>query len=108
MKHVPYKAATQTSDGNKEYYYCESCGKWFWDAEGVNEITNKSEVIIPRTGSASSTGSTVSTGNNPSVRTTATPGTGDDTPSGFYLAMMAIAALGLILILTQRFRKDTH
>ena len=31
-------AATCTEDGSSEYYYCDVCGKYFSDAQGVNEI----------------------------------------------------------------------
>lgn len=47
---VPYKAPTATEDGNKAYYVCERCGKWFEDATGKVEITDHSSVIIPATG----------------------------------------------------------
>ena len=50
MTHVEYKAPTATEDGNKEYYICNDCHKWFWDATGNALITDHSEVIIPATG----------------------------------------------------------
>ena len=43
---VPAKAATCTEAGNKEYWECKTCGNFYWDADGKNEITNKNEVII--------------------------------------------------------------
>ena len=33
--------------GNTEYYTCSGCDKWFEDADGKNEITDHSSVIIP-------------------------------------------------------------
>ena len=39
--------ATCEEDGKKAYYVCDDCGKWFWDAEGAVEITDKNSVVIP-------------------------------------------------------------
>ncbi len=38
LKKFAAKAATETSEGNKEYYYCDKCKKYFSDAEGKNEV----------------------------------------------------------------------
>ena len=50
LSNVPAKDATCTEEGNKAYYICDSCDKWFEDAEGKSEITDKTSVIIPATG----------------------------------------------------------
>ena len=42
---VEAKKATETTDGNIEYYICNSCGKLYKDAEGKTEITLKDTVI---------------------------------------------------------------
>ena len=47
---VPAKDATCTEEGNKAYYICDGCDKWFEDAEGTSEITDKTSVIIPASG----------------------------------------------------------
>lgn len=39
------KAATCTEAGNKEYYTCATCGKFFSDKDGKNEIAKDSWVI---------------------------------------------------------------
>ena len=44
---VPAKEATSTETGNTEYYVCEDCQRWFEDANGETEITDKDSVIIP-------------------------------------------------------------
>ena len=44
---VPAKDVTCTEEGNKAYYICDGCDKWFEDAEGKSEITDKTSVIIP-------------------------------------------------------------
>lgn len=38
-------AATESKEGNKEYYRCKECGKLFEDAQGTREITRESTVI---------------------------------------------------------------
>lgn len=38
LKHIPAKAATKTTEGNIEYWYCEGCGKYFSDKDGTKEI----------------------------------------------------------------------
>ncbi|MGN0543849.1 MAG: hypothetical protein ACI4JG_10420 [Acutalibacteraceae bacterium] len=48
---VEAKPATATEDGNKEYYTCDGCDKWFEDENGTTEITDKSSVTVPATGS---------------------------------------------------------
>ena len=50
LSNVPAKDSTCTEEGNKAYYICDSCDKWFEDAEGKSEITDKTSVIIPATG----------------------------------------------------------
>lgn len=47
---MPAKDATCTEDGNKAYYVCGGCGKWFLDAAGTQEITNHDSVVIPAAG----------------------------------------------------------
>jgi hypothetical protein len=47
LKYVPATAATKENPGNKSYYVCK-CGKYFADAEGKVEITDKNSVIIPK------------------------------------------------------------
>lgn len=38
LEKVPAKAATVTETGNKEYWHCLDCGKYFADENGTNEI----------------------------------------------------------------------
>ena len=45
MVHTPKKDATCTVDGNIEYWYCETCGKYFSDANGDTEIAKDSWII---------------------------------------------------------------
>ena len=47
---VPAKAPTCTEKGNTAYYTCDGCDKWFEDAAGASEITDKTSVILAATG----------------------------------------------------------
>ena len=46
MAHTAAKEATCTEEGNREYWYCDQCEKYFSDAEGLTEI-DPSDVVIP-------------------------------------------------------------
>ena len=52
MIHYPAVEPTEISEGQKEYYVCSGCGKWFEDAEGKKEIKDHASVIIPALGKA--------------------------------------------------------
>ena len=62
LKHFPAKAATKTTEGNIEYWYCEGCGKYFSDRDGTQEIKKADTVTAklkddpksPQTGDTSS------------------------------------------------------
>ena len=62
LKHSPAKAATKTTEGNIEYWYCEGCGKYFSDRDGTKEIKKADTVTAklkddpksPQTGDTSS------------------------------------------------------
>ena len=62
LKHFPAKAATKTTEGNIEYWYCEGCGKYFSDRDGTKEIKKADTVTAklkddpksPQTGDTSS------------------------------------------------------
>lgn len=45
MVHTPKKDATCTADENEEYWTCETCGKYFSDANGNTEIAKDSWII---------------------------------------------------------------
>ena len=47
---VPAKAPTCTEKGNTAYYTCDGCDKWFEDATGASEITDKTSVVLTATG----------------------------------------------------------
>ena len=38
LKHFPAKAATKTTEGNIEYWYCDGCGKYYSGKDGTKKI----------------------------------------------------------------------
>ena len=50
MTPVAANPATCTTDGNKAYYVCSGCSKWYADAAGNEEITDHSSVVIGHLG----------------------------------------------------------
>ena len=61
LKHFPETAATKTTEGNIEYWYCEGCGKYYSDKDGTKEIKKadtvtaklKDDSKLPQTGDIS-------------------------------------------------------
>ena len=61
LKHIPAKAATKTTEGNIEYWYCDGCGKYYSDKDGTKEIKKADTVTAklkddsksPQTGDSS-------------------------------------------------------
>lgn len=47
LKHFPAKAATKTTEGNIEYWYCDGCGKYYSDKDGTKEI-KKADIITTK------------------------------------------------------------
>lgn len=50
LAHISFSYPTCTEKGFKEHYECGDCGKYFWDENGKNEITDKSEVVLDPAG----------------------------------------------------------
>ncbi len=57
IEYVPYKAATETEDGNYEYWHCTECHAIFTDAE-LTQLSNIKNVTIPA-GSVADTGDVI-------------------------------------------------
>ena len=61
LKHFLATAATKTTEGNIEYWYCEGCGKYYSDKDGTKEIKKadtvtaklKDDSKLPQTGDTS-------------------------------------------------------
>ena len=58
LKHIDAKAATKTSEGNIEYWYCDGCNKYYKDAKATQEITKAQTVTakLPDDSKSSQTG----------------------------------------------------
>ena len=89
MKHIEAKAATKTSEGNIEYWYCEGCGKYYKDAKATQEIA-KEQTVTAKLPSDNNTSTGGSTGNNnkPSSNATTSPQTGDNSNLTLWIALM--------------------
>lgn len=92
LKHFPTKAATKTTEGNIEYWYCEGCGKYFSDKGGTKEIKKADTVTEKLKG-----GSTTAKQEDGSK----SPGTGDTSSLALWLALLFVsggAAIGTTVV----------
>ena len=83
LKHFPAKAATKTTEGNIEYWYCEGCGKYFSDKDGTKEIKKADTVTAKLKDDPKS------------------PQTGDTSGSALWIALLLVsggAAIGTTVV----------
>ena len=83
LKHFPAKAATKTTEGNIEYWYCEGCGKYFSDKDGTKEIKKADTVTAKLKDDPKS------------------PQTGDTCSSALWIALLLVsggAAIGTTVV----------
>lgn len=45
MKHIADRMPTCTTDGNFEHWFCEDCGKLFWDAHGMQSVNDRQDLV---------------------------------------------------------------
>ena len=57
LNHIPAKAATKTTEGNIEYWYCDGCGKYYSDKDGTKEI-KKADTVTAKLPKSPPTGDT--------------------------------------------------
>lgn len=106
LKHIEAKAATKTSEGNIEYWYCEGCGKYYKDAKATQEIT-KEQTVTAKLPSDNNTSAGGSTGNNnkPSSNATTLPQTGDTSNPALLVVLMLVsgsAAIGTAVVASKK------
>lgn len=89
LKHVEAKAATNSEDGNIEYWYCSACGKYYSDAQAAHEIA-KEETVIAKLVKVS----------DQEIKNL--PKTGDDSRVMLWLALLAVSGGLLAQILVNR------
>ena len=83
LKHFPAKAATKTTEGNIEHWYCEGCGKYFSDRDGTKEIKKADTVTAKLKDDPKS------------------PQTGDTCSSALWIALLLVsggAAIGTTVV----------
>ena len=87
------KAATATEAGNKEYWYCPVCGKYFSDEALTKEIS-KEDIIIPATGTTSSKPEDTSKPGDPTSSNSENsnrPQTGETSQFTLWVALLVLA-----------------
>lgn len=89
LKHVEAKAATNSEDGNIEYWYCSTCGRYYSDAQAAHEIA-KEETVIEKLAKVS----------DQEIKNL--PRTGDDSRVMLWLALLAVSGGLLAQILVSR------
>ena len=96
LKRFPATAATKTSEGNIEYWYCEGCGKYYKDAAATQEIT-KEQTVTTKLPSDNNTSAGGSTGNNnkPSSNATTLPQTGDNFNIELWVSLLLVSGVGV-------------
>ena len=93
LKHFPAKAATKTTEGNIEYWYCSGCKKYYKDATATQEIKQADTVT------AKLSGGTVKPGADKS------PQTGDNPNFLLWMALLFVsggAAIGTTVVSKKR------
>ena len=90
LKHFPAKAATKTTEGNIEHWYCEGCGKYFSDRDGTKEIKKADTVTAKLKDDPKS------------------PQTGDTSSSALWIALLLVsggAAIGTTVVSRKKYNR---
>ncbi len=97
---VEAKAATETEDGNIEYWYCEVCGKYFSDEALTKEIT-KADTVVKATGTNTQNPTdptkptTPEQQSKPNANNSSVPQTGDTSNIHLWIALLLVSAAGV-------------
>lgn len=90
--HVMPKPATKDEEGNTEYWYCESCGKYYSDAAATKEI-KKSDTVI---------GKTPTDPDSPDTDSPDSPQTGDNGGLALWITLSVVCASACAFIIRKR------
>ena len=94
LKHIDAKAATKTSKGNIEYWYCSGCKKYYKDAKATQEI-KQTDTVTAKLPSHTGGGTGIGTGNKPGNDTVASSNTGDSGNLPLWSALLLASTLTL-------------
>ena len=89
LKHFQATAATKTTEGNIEYWYCEGCGKYYSDKDGTKEI-KKADTVTAKLKDDSKS-----------------PQTGDTSNLALWIALLFVSG-GAVIGTTAVSRKKKH
>lgn len=99
---VAAKAATMTDEGNIEYWYCNTCDRYYIRQDGLVEIEKSQTIIAKLTDVTPPEDTTPATDTDKEEAKTETvkeqtPGTGDDKRALAWLLMFVIGGAGVII-----------
>lgn len=102
LVHIDARAATEDSEGNIEYWYCEVCGKYYADAEASQEIAEADTVTKKLT---PKTADTTPAKDAPDVKA---PGTGDTTSAVMTAALLMSAMAAAASVFSGKKKKHSE
>lgn len=116
LQHFPAVAATMDAEGNKEYWYCGGCNKYFSDAAATKEITKADTVTakLPQPTTAPQAAEQPRRTAQPTVQPTAAPtvqpvstipATGDTSSPILWAALLLCSGVGLAVT---AYKKNRH
>ena len=102
LVHIDARAATEDSEGNIEYWYCEVCGKYYADAEASQEIAEADTVTKKLT---PKTADTTPAKDAPDVKA---PGTGNTTSAVMTAALLMSAMAAAASVFSGKKKKHSE
>ena len=116
LQHFPAVAATTDAEGNKEYWYCGGCNKYFSDAAATKEITKADTVTakLPQPTTAPQAAEQPRRTAQPTVQPTAAPtvqpvstipATGDTSSPILWAALLLCSGAGVAVT---AYKKSRH